>query len=110
MFPIATACFDKDEAFCAFNVLRIERTALTMLHREVIHSPIDKLESREHFRQLPFYFLVQRLYVLELWESEHDVVGRLWCGGGKDGNTSHNAERSFRTNEELLQVITCCVT
>ena len=74
MLPLSAACFDKDEAFGAFDIVIVQTAALAVPDGQFICRPINKFKCREDFRKLVFDYLIQRNDIVEGWQSKNDIV------------------------------------
>lgn len=74
MLPLSAACFDKDEAFGAFDIVIAQSAALAVPDGQFIRCPINKFKSREDFRKLALDYLIQWNDVVEGRQSKNDIV------------------------------------
>lgn len=74
VFPLSAACFDKDEAFGAFNIVVVQGAALTVPDGQFICCSIHKFKCREDFRKMAFDYLIKWNDVLEGRQGKHDIV------------------------------------
>jgi hypothetical protein len=74
MISPSTTGFYEYETLSAFHFAIAQCTTLAMFHSQIICTPIDELKCGQDFRQLPFDDLIEGKNVIEMWQSQNDVV------------------------------------